>query len=255
MNLAGPISQLMISLIIPIAFFLYFRKKQQFAWKPLWIGAAVFILFSQVLEKLLHIAMIDQSGTALKWTDHPAAFVLYGALAAGVFEELGRYVGFRFWLKGRHEYKDGLSFGLGHGGIEAILIGVIGAIYTLVLMQLIRSGTFDETLGAALSAEQASTLKEQIMNTPFAFYVLGGLERGGALIFHITMSLLVLLGVRTNRFRYVLYAIAIHALLDVAPAMYQAGILKNIWAVEGVLALFAVASLFVWNKLKRKLVE
>jgi uncharacterized membrane protein YhfC len=255
MNLAGPISQLMISLIIPIAFFLYFRKKQQFAWKPLWIGAAVFILFSQVLEKLLHIAMIDQSGTALKWTDHPAAFVLYGALAAGVFEELGRYVGFRFWLKGRHEYKDGLSFGLGHGGIEAILIGVIGAIYTLVLMQLIRSGTFDETLGAALSAEQANALKEHVMNTPFAFYVLGGLERAFALIFHITMSLLVLLGVRTNQFRYVLYAIAIHALLDVTPAMFQVGILKNIWTVEGVLVLFAVASLFVWNKLKRKLVE
>jgi uncharacterized membrane protein YhfC len=255
MNLAGPISQLMISLIIPIAFLFYFRKKQQFAWKPLWIGVAVFVLFSQVLEKLLHIAMIDQSGTALKWTDHPAAFVLYGALAAGVFEELGRYVGFRFWLKGRHEYKDGLSFGLGHGGIEAILIGVIGAIYTIIFMQLIRSGTFDETIGTALSSEQASALKEQIMNTPFVFYVLGGIERAFALIFHIVMSLLVLLGVRTNQFRYVLYAIAIHALLDVAPAMYQAGILKSIWVVEGVFALFVILSLFGWSRLKTKWME
>ncbi|WP_027408472.1 YhfC family intramembrane metalloprotease [Anoxybacteroides tepidamans] len=245
MNMAGPVVQLLISLFVPVGLVWYGRKKGWLSWKPLGVGVVVFLVFSQVLEKALHVAVIDSSGTALKWTNSTALFVTYAALAAGVFEEIGRYVGFRWLLKKHLGYGDGLSFGIGHGGIEAILLGVFGAITSIVLMNLIQSGAFDHTIASSLPADQAAQLKERIKETTFAMYVLGGLERVFAIAFHIVMSLLVLLGVRKRQFRYVIYAICAHALLDVAPALYQAGVVTNIWAIEAILFLAAAAS-FVW---------
>jgi uncharacterized membrane protein YhfC len=116
-----------------------------------------------------------------------------------------------------------------------------------VLMSLIQSGAFDETIAPALSPEQAALLKERINGTTFPLYVLGGLERVFAIAFHVAMSLLVLLGVRTGAFRYVMYAILLHALLDVAAALYQVGAIASIWVVE---ALFGAAALaaFAWTR-------
>jgi uncharacterized membrane protein YhfC len=52
----------------------------------------VFILFAQVLEAGVHTLMIDKTTMRLKFTDNPYIFAVYGALMAGVFEEVGRYL-------------------------------------------------------------------------------------------------------------------------------------------------------------------
>lgn len=242
-QMAGMITQLLISLVFPIALLVFFLRKKSLTWKSFWIGALIFIVFSQVLEKLLHIAVIDPAGPSLKWTDSKIAMIMYGALAAGTFEEIGRYLGFKFLLKRNREYKDGLSFGLGHGGIEAILIGVLGGVNAIVMANLINSGMFDQTIGAALPADQLAILKNQFLNTGFGMYVVGGLERIPAIFIHIALSLVVLLAVRENKFIYVIYAIGLHALMDVAPAMYQVGVIKNIWIIELIIALFGVIAI------------
>ncbi|KPC99058.1 hypothetical protein LR69_02750 [Geobacillus sp. BCO2] len=204
--------------------------------------ALIFLVFSQVLEKALHIAVLEPGRPALKGTDSVWLFVLYAALAAGVFEEIGRYVGFRWLLKRHREYGDGLSFGLGHGGAEAVLLGVLGAVNVMVLSILIQSGAFDKTIAPSLPVGQAELIKKQVLHTPFAMYVLGGLERLFALAVHTALSLVVLLGVRKRQFRYVVYAILIHAAMDVLPALYQAKVVTNVWAVEAVLLIWAVAA-------------
>lgn len=57
------------------------------------IGAGMFFLFAIILERLLHQAMLPLvSGNVLLYT-------LYGALAAGIFEETARYISFRFLMK------------------------------------------------------------------------------------------------------------------------------------------------------------
>jgi uncharacterized membrane protein YhfC len=254
-TMIGMVIQIFVSLLFPIILFIYFRKKQWLSWKSLGVGILIFILFSQILEKTLHFLVIDQSGTSLKWSDSVILFVLYGAFAAGIFEEFGRYFGFRWMLKKRQQLKDGLSFGLGHGGIEAIIIGVLGAINALVLATLINSGTFDATIAPTLPANQADLVKERMLDADFWMYALGGLERIAAIVFHIAMSLLVLLGVRENHFSYVIYAVLIHALLDVAPALYQTGVLTNLLVVEGVIFAFSIGAFFLIVKIKEKFGE
>lgn len=251
MNVAGAVAQVCISLFVPIGLVWYGRKKGWLSWKALGIGALIFLVFSQVLEKALHIAVLEPGRPALKGTDNVWLFVLYAALAAGVFEEIGRYVGFRWLLKQKRAYGDGLSFGLGHGGTEAILLGVFGAVNTMVLMSLIQTGAFDKTIAPSLPAGQAELIKEQVLHTPFALYVAGGLERLLALAVHVALSLLVLLGVRERQFRYVVYAIFIHAAMDVLPALYQAKVITNVWAVEAVLLVWALAAVLFTRRIKR----
>lgn len=250
MGVIGAAVQLAISLFVPVGLAWYGRKKGWLSWKALGVGAVVFLVFSQVLEKALHIAVLEPGRPALKGTDSVWLFVLYAALAAGVFEELGRYVGFRWLLKQHRGYGDGLSFGLGHGGVEAMLLGVFGAMNTIVLLSLIQSGTFDKTIAPSLPAGQAELIKEQVLHTPLAMYVLGGLERLFALAVHTALSLLVLLGVRQRQFRYVLYAILLHAAMDVLPALYQAKVVTNVWAVEAVLLVWAIAAVSFIRRIK-----
>ena len=104
MAITGMVTQLAISLIAPLGLLIYFRQRKWLSWKPLGIGVLIFVLFSQVLEKILHMVMIDSDGTSLKWTDSVALFVLYAVLAAGIFEEVGRYIGFKWMLKNHRDY-------------------------------------------------------------------------------------------------------------------------------------------------------
>jgi len=242
--------QLFLSLFVPFALIIYGRKKGWLSWKAFGVGVLIFVLFSQVLEKVVHMLMIDPSGTSLKGTNNVWAFVAYGALAAGIFEEIGRYVGFRFMLKNHRTFGDGLSFGIGHGGMEAVLIGGLSAVNMMVMSHLVQTGQFEQ-VASSLPATQVEMLKT-MLNQPDWMYVLGGIERIFAIAIHVALSLLVLYGVRKGQFRYVVYAMLTHALIDVVPALYQVKIISNIWMVETILAFIAIASLVFIRRMSEK---
>ncbi|KMY53379.1 hypothetical protein AC623_04760 [Bacillus sp. FJAT-27231] len=241
--------QFFISILLPAAAIIYWRKKGNFSWKVCWAGVGVFILFSQVLESGLHAVMINPAGPSLKMTDNLLAYALYGALAAALFEELGRYVVFLLLLKRRREFGDGVSLGIGHGGIEAVLIGAIGAVNILVYAIMIRNGTFETNL-SALPPEQVSQLKMRIMESGFGSYLLAGIERTGAMIMQVMFSVMVLFGVRSRKFKYVLYAICLHFLMDFIAALYQIGTIKSLWVIEVFVAAFALLSIYIIRQLK-----
>ena len=249
-DLVGMSIQLFLSLIVPFALIIYGRKKGWLSWKAFGVGLLIFVLFSQVLEKMLHFLVIDPSGTSLKGTSSVWAFVAYGALAAGVFEEIGRYVGFRFMLKNNRSYGNGLSFGLGHGGMEAVLIGAFSAVNMMVISHLVQTGDFEQ-VAASLPATQIDMI-QSMLNQPDWMYVLGGIERIFAIAIHVALSLLVLYGVRNGQFRYVMYAILMHALIDVVPALYQVKVISNIWVAESILALIAIASFVFIRRMSEK---
>lgn len=249
MSIAGIIAQLVLSVILPVVLIFVFKRKNLLSIKALGVGLLVFIIFSQILEKLLHLALLNPNEPALKWSANPYLYALYGMLAAGLFEEFGRYFGFKLLLKKHQSYGDGLSLGLGHGGIEAMLVGGIGAVNALVLSNMINAGQFDQ-IASQLDPEQAKIMKEQITSTSFWSYFISGLERVVSLIMQLFLSLLVLVGVRKGSFKYVWYAVGIHALFDAAPALYQSGILQNIWFVESIIFLLGLAAFIGIRKIR-----
>ena len=249
-TLAGMFLQIGIVLIWLIAVFVYARKRERIGMKPVLVGAAVFLLFSQVLEKLLHVYMLQLNPASAALLQNGWMYAVYGALAAGIFEELGRYVGLRWWLKRRRSFSDGIAFGLGHGGFEALLIGVVGGIQSVVMALMYNAGTLQQSLGGKLPAEAADALVRQLTGTPLSSFLLAGFERIPAMLLHVALSLLVLQGVRASRFRYVGYAIAAHALVDFFPALYQKQML-SLAAVEVILLAAGIGSLLYIRYMKR----
>ncbi|WP_026677194.1 YhfC family intramembrane metalloprotease [Fictibacillus gelatini] len=248
--MSGIVFQMAIALLLPIILIIVFKKKKMLSWKSFGVGVLVFILFSQILEKILHYIVLAPSGTELKWTANPYCFALYGGLAAGVFEEMGRFLAFKWLLKKNREYKDGLSLGLGHGGIEAILIGVLGGVNSLIMASLINSGKLDKLLGGGYSQEHINLIKDQFIHQGFSMFAAGGIERMFAIALQLAFSLLVLYGIRKSQFKFVIYAILVHAGIDFLAAFYQAGLIKSIWPIEGFLAVIAVFAILFIVKMK-----
>lgn len=242
--------QAVLSFLIPFLLLTYWRKKEKISWRTILIGMMVFILFSQILEKLMHTHLLVQNKATASFLLQPYAYATYGALAAGLFEEVGRYLAFRFFLKGKTERREGLALGLGHGGIESILIGGLSAIQGLSLAMLINEGTFESVVGKQLPPDMVASLKNTIINTPSYLFYLGSLERVIALIIQIAMSLLVLLAIRKGDLRYLLYAILAHAAIDFPVGLSQALQLHPVF-VEGILILVGIG-LAYWIYTTRK---
>ena len=235
-------------LLLPVGLLIWWRKSHRARLAPFFAGALVFVVFALVLESLLHrVVILGDNPVARAINAEPYLYMLYGALAAGVFEETGRYAAFRWLLtKRRYPGRDtAVTYGIGHGGVEAMAtVGVSFALYAAVAVFL-RSG--DPASAAALAGGDAGVL--QVLGalgqmTP-GFCLLTMLERLAAILLHIALSIYVFLAARDRRqWSYYPFAVALHAIADMPAALYQRGLLP-MWAVElwlCVVALYALRS-------------
>ncbi|MBS4223666.1 YhfC family intramembrane metalloprotease [Lederbergia citrea] len=245
-----------ISMFVPIVFsfllfaglILFYKEKTGIYVKPLIIGSIGFIVFTQILEKVLHVIVITSFPN---YADHPWLFGLYGGMAAGVFEEIGRFILFTWLLKKYLDYKGGISFGIGWGGIEGVLLMLMIFAPNILFAFFINAGTFESELAGQIPADQLATLKETVLSQGVSFYLLASVERLFAVFLQIALSLLVLLAVVKKKFSYVIYAILIHAMIDYPLAFYQTGHIKSLWVIELYLAIICAFSFIFIKKAKR----
>lgn len=231
-QLAAMAATVLLSIGFPVVLLILWRRRTHAPFAAAAVGAGIFLVFALVLEQLLHALVLRPGGYVMQ---HAWAYVLYGALAAGVFEETGRYVGFRFLLKKHSGRETGVMYGIGHGGIEAVLVAGVTAVANLIAAVQYNSGA----LAAGSAYEKAG---QAIAATPAALLAVSGVERVIVVCFHIALSVLVFEAVKRpgKGWLYPL-AIALHAGLDVFAALYQAGVLTSIWVVELAVALFTAA--------------
>ncbi|RLQ93119.1 YhfC family intramembrane metalloprotease [Falsibacillus albus] len=249
-----------ISMFVPIIFaFVLFigmiimaKKKIGIEMRALVLGAVGFFVFSQVLEKALHVVVISQFPD---YADHPVWFGLYGGFAAGIFEEMGRFILFIWLLKKFRSFKSGISFGIGWGGIEAILLTLMIVVPNIIFAFMINSGVLESTIGKDMPAETLETLKAGVLNHGVSFYLLACVERLSAVFMQLAFSLLVLLGVKKGKFAYVLYAIIIHAAVDFPLVFVQTGYFNNLWLVELYVAILGVLGGFFMKKMQKKFTD
>src|SRR5574339_951081 len=107
---------------LPVVLWFYFRRKFVLPWKLVAAGAVTFIA-----SQVLHIPLVVGMGPMLQSASLLINAVILGLLA-GVFEETARYILFKFILKNSSSWKEGVLVGLGHGGIEAFLLGILAAV-------------------------------------------------------------------------------------------------------------------------------
>jgi uncharacterized membrane protein YhfC len=238
-----------ICLSFPIIVFLYFRRKEKLNLLPFFTGMIVFFVFTQILEKLLHQVVIGNN-----LIPNPIILSIYGALTAGIFEETGRFIAFKMILKNKHEWRDGLAYGIGHGGIEAILIGTITNIQCIIYSGMINSGSFDTVLGSKVPASQIgqlNQLKESLIQSNSYTILVGVAERIFAFGIQVALTMVVLYAVRYRKNIYLFIAILLHALIDIPAGLYQTKIISSIFVTESFIVVYFIIAIIFLSKTKK----
>ena len=219
----------------------YAKKKYKIRLSVLGLGAVAFFVSSQVLEKIVHLLVLhpQKGGSISLMQDHPFLYVLYGIAMAAIFEETARLVFFN-WLEKKRtlEDSDALAYGLGHGGLELLYLGIGSLISLLVLFSMLESSNPD-----VANLLPKATLETVQSLSGWQVYLLG-VERVLALIMQIGLTIWVYQAVRQKNWIYLVAAYGLHALFDLAPSLSQVGWISNPLLVEGMLAVEVV--LFVY---------
>jgi len=230
---------------VPILLAIAFRRRFRALWL-LWTAGAVAFFLSQVYHLPLNNLLGRAGLIGPVGPDAPnllrTAIVL--GLSAGVCEGLMRVA--TFWFLDRRGLVDrwsgGVMVGLGHGGIEAMILGAITALSVAGLLGL--RGTDLATLG--LTPDQLAALEKQmaVVSAPSAAALLPLVERLMAMALQVAVSLLVWLAFRRRNALYAVAGILYHALVDAA-LVYVGQFVTNPWLLEGILFFFLLPGLLV----------
>jgi len=230
-----------LMLLFPLLLGWWLRRRYGVRWGLFGAGALTFIA-SQVVHLPLNWALGllgGGRGVAL-WPLVPLALV--AGLSAGVCEEGARWLVLRFFLKRARGWREALQFGAGHGGIEAIIFGLL-ALWTLVQMIVLRSLDLTASGITGDTADQVRAALAAYWSSPWYLPLLAGLERVFAITFHIAMAVLVMRAITRRNIGYLVAAIAAHAALDFW-AVWAVRTLGTTWTEVGV-AVAAIAALLL----------
>ena len=163
-------------------------------------------------------------------------------LSAGLFEELSRYAMYRWWAKDARSWGKGLLAGAGHGGIEAIILGLL-VLYGYIQMLVVRG----MDISTLVTPDKVELAKAQILaywSAPWYMTMLGALERLFTIPLHLACSVLVLQAFTRKNFWWVGLAILLHALAD-GVAVFVSRIGFSALAIEGIIGIFAIVSVVI----------
>jgi uncharacterized membrane protein YhfC len=239
----------LLMIAMPILLGIYLTEKFHLGWRLWLIGAATFVI-SQVLHipfnSYILNPVIERLQSILQGLSPQLIAAILLGLSAGVFEECSRYGMFRWWIKDNRTWRGAVLTGAGHGGIEAILLGIL---VMLAFTNLMAYRNIDVSK-LNLTLDQLATAHLQIQsywNAPWYATLLGAVERAFTIPFHIAASVIVLqvftrrLG--RQRLEWLGLAIFYHALMD-ASVVFIAGKWGG-YAAEAFLGGFAILDLII----------
>ncbi len=243
MDILARIFNAVLMIFIPLAIGVMLARKFRAEWRVFGLGMMTFVIsqvFHLPFNAWLLNPFIEQTGlvniSVLK--NLIAVALLYG-LSAGIFEEVTRYMGFRFWLKSERDFSTALMFGTGHGGMEAIVLGIL-TLYAFFQLLALRNAD----LVNLLDAQQIDRVRLQLSaywSAPWFVALMGAVERAATLCFHVSAAVLVLQAFKRRNLLWLLAAIGWHTLLD-AGAVFAART-WNIFVAEGLIVSAGLLSL------------
>lgn len=248
-----------VDVVSPILVALFIWRR----WHPrrrVWFyGAGVFLVF-QVLTRIPALFFIQSQKAvqdALKESlTLYVLFVLAISFSAGLFEEGGRWLGYRYLVRERTG-PTALLYGAGHGGLESIGIGL------LVIASLVGYVTLLGMPAEALRALPPEQLQQvEAGKAMFAALqgwepLLGGWERLAAQAIQIAFSVLVLQAfVQSPRWWW--YALAAHTWVNFSSvllgryAMETWGQTPGMLIAEGLVTVYGLIAIWIVVRLSRR---
>ncbi len=231
----------LLMIAMPVGLGFYLTRKFRLDWRLWWIGAAVFVL-SQVghipFNALVSPAFNQSAIVALPIASQRLISAVFLGLSAGLFEELFRYGMFRWWAKDARSWRKGVLTGAGHGGSEAIILGVL-VLYSFIQLATLRNSD----LSGIVPASQLALAQQQVQtywSLPWGTTLLGAVERFLTIPIQVSFAVIVLQTFIRKQWYWVWLAVAYHALIDATSFMVPF-YMKGAW-VEAFVAFFALVS-------------
>lgn len=253
---------LFISLFLPvivISVFAYQSKKQKLisAWA---LGAAGFFVTQMVIRLPILMVLQSQPWFAAFSENHLFLYAFSLAFTAGLFELAGRFAVAKLLSKNLN-YRRALAAGLGHGGIEAMILVGITYLNNILYIFMINHGTFDAVVAQAaqtgVDVSALIQLKDTLVHSSPALFLLGGYERILAMVSHAAMSLIVCYGVHVGKpLKGALVCLGLHTFLDLTAGinMLSGTYLSQSAAyviIYAILTAVAVVSILLILKIRR----
>ncbi len=240
----------LLMLLLPLIVALWLARRLGARWRVFAVGMLTFVA-SQMLHIPFNAVVLVPWMQRLGWVGvHQGWPLLVGSLllglSAGLFEETARWVAIRFGLRRDRTWPDGVTFGAGHGGIEAVLLGLLVWV-TLAQMLAYRS----TDLTGLVPPDQISLAQAQIAGywaLPWQAALLGAVERAATLPLHIALSVLILLAIVRRQAGWWLAAVAWHTAAN-AVALVSLAYL-GMYATEGLLLLNAGSAVYLTLRLR-----
>ena len=238
----------LLMIVMPIVLARFIAARRGAAWSLFGIGAVTFVV-SQIGHIPFNWLILQRWELVPTDTAVLSSLIIYAlflGLSAGIFEEGARYLTYRFWAKDARSWGKGLMLGAGHGGIEAILLGLSGII-NVGALALIQQGLLVD----AIPPERADLVQQQItavFSTPLPAILLGAAERLFALCAHLAMSLLVMQVFIRGQIRWLFASILWHTLLNATAVI--AIVTWNAYVTEAIIGLFALSSIAIIFRLR-----
>lgn len=243
---------------VPVAIAIIWKLKKKEPITSILVGAATFLLFALILEKPIQNVLAFP--TAMGLPEHtvsrflnanPVLLALVAGLFPGVFEETGRLIAFKTVLRKRKNKETSISYGIGHGGFEVILILGLTYIQYIAYAVMLNTGTFGTVVDQVVSQapEQLGSIESIVsLLTGFSFADLSiaFVERIFAVLFHIGASIFVFYACKDKK-RFWLYpfAIILHTGMDFIGALSIFNVINlSAWTLEGIVAVFGLLTFF-----------
>lgn len=258
---------LFVSFILPLILYIVYavKNKGKGIWSAWILGAAGFFVL-QIVIRIPILNLLSQNPGFISFAaEHYVLYCLILAFTAALFEVVGRYVAAKIMSRNL-TYERSIAAGLGHGGIEAMLIVGMTYINNLIYIIMINTGTFDgvveQTAALGLDTSSLVTIKETLISSGAGIYLLAGYERILTMIAHVALSLLVCYFVGKKKdMMGILVCLICHCLMDFTAPLFngmateQLGNVLSTQAAYAIIYIFltfiAVAAIWVIRYLKR----
>jgi uncharacterized membrane protein YhfC len=230
------------------------HNKLAVGWKYFWFGALVFLVFqlltrlplATVLQETV-LASLLRTSTTFTW-----AWLVVLAVTAGLFEEVGRYVGYRLFMRREPKtWSKAVMFGLGHESLESMVL-VGGQIVLTLLSIAILSVININSLPAA--QRQAAIQQVAAINAqPVWLPLLAAWGRLWSFPLQVALSVMVLQVFRQRQMRWLFLAILFHALVDFLTFAFPQAFGQNTTSellVNGMLCVFGLLGLWIIWRLR-----
>ena len=219
---------LCVCLFLPVIVLILFANKYKGEKiLPAWLLGAAGFFVTQMLIRLPILTVLQTQSWFVSFSQKtPFVYAFSLAFTAGLFELAGRLVVAKLMAKDL-TFRRSLAAGLGHGGIEAIVLVGLTYVNNLLYIVMINTGTFDTLIAEASAAAgsapldldtilaQLEMIKTQLISYPSGLFLLASVERVLTICCHAGMSMIVCYGVASGKvLPCLLICLGIHTLLD-----------------------------------------